>query len=1341
MAKYLWHRNSYMFHYLTTKVHQAYQRLRATPKPWLFLFAAVAAGVVVFGAIHGANAAPTTDQSFIDSSGSWFLDMLSKLFLWVATWFIKLTLFMFSFVIELAAYNGYLDATAVQVGWVMVRDITNMFFVVALLAMAFGTILGIEQYEWKKLLVKFVLAAILVNFSRVICGVLIDISQLIMTTFVNGIVATAGGNIINMFNFQKMLNMHTEVRPGQLASPGIFTATVAALTFSGMAMAVIAIFLFILVSRLIGLWILIVLSPLAFVLTTIPATQSFANKWWSELGDRLVTGPVLLFFIWLSFVTVGVDQGQQIGAAAEQAGLPHKQIIATDNNETSDANTLGGSQYAGVTDAMGWNNMANFVVAIGMLVAGAKVASEIGGSSGSALTGVASFGKKVATIASGYALGRYLYEGGKGVVQKGGVGLAKGVGKVIGVQHYAKRIQSFAATQLEGIKAEIAHPGERVKMEKVMDADGKERWKPVMEKDKETGEERFAMEKVEKRGGIAGWLIGRANKRMMSDLTSEKVLEKTKKFAENRKDLLKARITGVPKYWMQRGDETEFGSDKADAIDRMEQGMLAQEKERSAAKTAEFQAIGKAAVAGAPRVKYKGDDGTWAWLKREIPFIGSGLKEIKPEDQPYATQAQEIAAHRMRAERNDQAMKQIEADARVKLVIGKEAEGRYEGKFAEVLKAAAAATERTATSEAQLKKAKAAEEAYFIGTDEGKKGLAVRTAAEKEAHLEEERVKTERKVAEKTYLAGPHGIKERQTAAELEARTKSLDSFIANLKDQTLTGNYTKARKAVDDLIDEWKNDKTKLPSGLLVNEDTDELTKRMAGLAKNNAFVDAMAEAELAKIAASDKKMTEAQAVDSAANGVVNLQRGRELPSDAVDAVQEEKEKLLSGKERTDASKSAADSMFFLMAKAMKKKLTQEEKIDIMGSWGKIDFESWNDDFADYMVREMASYKQKPGDFTGQRKIVAEQMQRMEKELGLKFDTVKDKDGKEVKDKEGNVKYRFADGYDRKLSASLQNMSATGGNTQLVKAHQAISDWQAGHTKEEWNAKGGYWGVAKHLSNKDADGQFKGFGATYDVNQMEAAYRENQELIKIAAKKFKKNGIDGGHWESVLNQEYDDKKGMYRFNTEQDAASESVTEMGKRDLNTLLKSQVHSYGNLDLNNFLMQSIDPKMFQAITAQLKKEYEVRGMNYRSLVRLFGYHEDEKEVRIKEGHAHFGGERMLKEFDGKEEAMDNHVIKDMLVPMLQGNATAFALMIRRLFNGHISANDASHGNFKIAFESYGKAGTFAELQNILTKNQKAIGLTDENITDLKKMAEKFEAGVVMSDKGAQTPEDER
>jgi hypothetical protein len=232
---------------------------------------------------------------------------LANIFLLFARLLLRIASFMIDFIMVIAGYNAYIDSTAVNVGWTVVRDITNMLFIVILLVISFATILGLEGYEWKQLLPKLVSAAILVNFSRTICGLLIDASQVIMMTFLNAVSATIGGNIINAFRLPTFEAFHANVQSQQLTSSGILSAAALALFFSGLVTATLGAYVFILLGRLIRLWVLIVLSPLAFVLGILPATSGMSSKWWSELADNLITGPVIMFFIWLSLIVVGAE--------------------------------------------------------------------------------------------------------------------------------------------------------------------------------------------------------------------------------------------------------------------------------------------------------------------------------------------------------------------------------------------------------------------------------------------------------------------------------------------------------------------------------------------------------------------------------------------------------------------------------------------------------------------------------------------------------------------------------------------------------------------------------------------------------------------------------------------------------------------------------------------------------------------------------------------------------------------------------------------------------------------------------------------------------------------------
>ena len=187
--------------------------------------------------------------------------------------------------IQVAQYNGFVNAPVVQNGWTIVRDVTNMFFILVLLMIAFGTMLGVEKYSYKnKRLSGLLIMAIVVNFTRTICGVLIDFGQVVMLTFVYGFREAAGGNFANAFHIVDLLNpsgkaMADTVAAIKTSSPlstalDTVISLVLALIAIALACGILIVFTISLVIRIVYLWLLIVMSPLAFFMRAVPSSAA-----------------------------------------------------------------------------------------------------------------------------------------------------------------------------------------------------------------------------------------------------------------------------------------------------------------------------------------------------------------------------------------------------------------------------------------------------------------------------------------------------------------------------------------------------------------------------------------------------------------------------------------------------------------------------------------------------------------------------------------------------------------------------------------------------------------------------------------------------------------------------------------------------------------------------------------------------------------------------------------------------------------------------------------------------------------------------------------------------------
>lgn len=265
----------------------------------------------------------------------------------------------------IAQYNKFTRETGVVVGWTALRDLANMFFILILLVIAFATILNIQKFGYKTLLKRLVIMAILINFSMTIVGLLIDLSQVIMLTFVSAIKDVAAGNLVVAFGVSNIFEIDIHNIGSGIVD---FISTI---FLGGLMMlvvtVVIGVFIAILCMRIAKLWILIVVSPLAFLAYTFPTTEKYFSEWVQDLTKNLISGPSLAFFLWLAFTIVG--RGNVNGNFVDAS--------------------VSGEQVTGAMSAAGTQgNIINFVIALAILIGGLEMVAK-SGAAGASIAGQA----------------------------------------------------------------------------------------------------------------------------------------------------------------------------------------------------------------------------------------------------------------------------------------------------------------------------------------------------------------------------------------------------------------------------------------------------------------------------------------------------------------------------------------------------------------------------------------------------------------------------------------------------------------------------------------------------------------------------------------------------------------------------------------------------------------------------------------------------------------------------------------------------------------------------------------------------------------------------------------
>ncbi|MCK5117908.1 MAG: hypothetical protein KAR44_15035, partial [Candidatus Aegiribacteria sp.] len=204
-------------------------------------------------------------------------------------------------IISIAKYNEFISQPQIVEAWKIVRDFCNMLFILVLLMIAFASILRLENYSMKRWLPKVVIMAVLINFSRIIVGILIDGSQIVMLTFVDSF-SQGGGNFVAFLQIDQYLTILDNATgvTDAAALRSLSIAYVLATIFSIIALITMLAILIVFVMRVIYLWIYVALSPLAFLMMAFPGGQKYASEYWGELTKYLLNGPVLAFFIWLA---------------------------------------------------------------------------------------------------------------------------------------------------------------------------------------------------------------------------------------------------------------------------------------------------------------------------------------------------------------------------------------------------------------------------------------------------------------------------------------------------------------------------------------------------------------------------------------------------------------------------------------------------------------------------------------------------------------------------------------------------------------------------------------------------------------------------------------------------------------------------------------------------------------------------------------------------------------------------------------------------------------------------------------------------------------------------------
>jgi len=250
-------------------------------------------------------------------------DGLVELTYWVGVMPTNALIIPAGFIFDIAVYestdgaNYPIDAdNGIYAGWRVFRDMVNMVFIFIVIYIGIRTILQIGGRGERQLLIYVIIVALLINFSLVITGVVIDASNILalglydqLETETDTRIAADAKTLSGVFlqganpltaQAPAVFNATADA-PSDASSPGFWKSLLG--NIGAIIVNLVVIFVLLVAGvlffiRIPVLWLIMVLSPLAFAAYIMGGTRRYFNEWLHALLNNAFFAPIFmaLFF-------------------------------------------------------------------------------------------------------------------------------------------------------------------------------------------------------------------------------------------------------------------------------------------------------------------------------------------------------------------------------------------------------------------------------------------------------------------------------------------------------------------------------------------------------------------------------------------------------------------------------------------------------------------------------------------------------------------------------------------------------------------------------------------------------------------------------------------------------------------------------------------------------------------------------------------------------------------------------------------------------------------------------------------------------------------------------------
>ncbi|HWC57688.1 MAG TPA: hypothetical protein VG621_01910, partial [Candidatus Paceibacterota bacterium] len=265
-------------------------------------------------------------------------------------WFAGLLGELFDFFLGYSLSDASYRAAFAVRGWQIVRDISNVFFIIILVWVGLSTVFSTKT-SLKKVIPNLIINALIINFSLFATRVVIDISNVIARVFYNSIVVCEGTcqkmngvvtnpapgivgftplseKIMSGFNPQRIFSSQVLDQTTAIPNSGTGTQQQKALSTSSSdyagyftVVSLIAAFIvfaigmmfwktaFFFLGRVIGLYVAMIFSPFAFLTRgNMPLVSGIKelsyDNWLKDLTSYAMLAPIFVFFLYIIYSVI-----------------------------------------------------------------------------------------------------------------------------------------------------------------------------------------------------------------------------------------------------------------------------------------------------------------------------------------------------------------------------------------------------------------------------------------------------------------------------------------------------------------------------------------------------------------------------------------------------------------------------------------------------------------------------------------------------------------------------------------------------------------------------------------------------------------------------------------------------------------------------------------------------------------------------------------------------------------------------------------------------------------------------------------------------------------------------